>query len=154
MSYPIEEDFSNLEIQNRSIKKNYNIKKKELERKKEKLNKTLEFIFETKNENLISDYLIHMNGKIQVSHIPKIIDYTNKQKETYKIYVSEYNNWIGKVSDYKTPPFSIYYDSFEENYDNLDYNEETGRFELNVDKFETKEGNYLKLYCKEVGLTI
>ena len=104
MSYPTEEDFSNLEIQNRSIKKNYNIKKKELERKKEKLNKTLEFIFETKNENLISDYLIHMNGKIQVSHIPKIIDYTNKQKETYKIYVSEYNNWIGNCLDRNLSP--------------------------------------------------
>ena len=138
-------DNEKLQIQCASVKGKFNSAKCEIKRLKNKFNESVEFLLSTKNEKFISDYLIHMEGQIGISHYARIFDYTNKHGVSHKAYMTEYKQYLGKVTKNSKPPQCIYWDDFEEYYEDLDYNEETGRFELNKETVKTKWGNDITL---------
>ena len=141
------EDFNNLEIQCASVKGKYNSAKFKLDRLKKKFNDSFEFMLNTKNEQLIFDYLIHMDAKVGISHYARIFDYTNKQGKTHKAYMNEYNQYLGKVSKTSKPPQCVYWEDFDGIFELFDFNKETGRYEFNKETYETKYGHNITI-CK------
>jgi hypothetical protein len=147
-------DNEKLQIQCASVKGKFNSAKCEIKRLKNKFNETIEFLLSTKNEKLISDYLIHMNASIAYFHYAEIYDYTNKHGVSHKAYMTEYGQYLGKVTPNKKPPEARFWDSFEELYEDLDYNEETGRYELNKKTIETKTGKILNISDNRVVFSV
>jgi hypothetical protein len=143
-----------LDIENASIKKKYNFMKKDKEKYQQAFWTSFNFILATKNEDLIYDYLVSVNANIIVSYYVRISDYTNKQGKTHKAYISEYGKYVGKVDKKSTAPIGSYYDDFEDNYENLKFNQETGDFEIINDTFETRQSNYIKVVNKKVSFSI
>tara|TARA_R110000782_G_scaffold4364_4_gene15555 strand:- start:699 stop:1175 length:477 start_codon:yes stop_codon:yes gene_type:complete len=148
------QEYENLQIQCASVKGKFNSAKCEIKRLKNKFNKTFEFILNTKNEELTYNYLIEMNASIAYYHYAEIYEYTNKHGKTHMAYMDEYKNYYAKVTKTSKPPICAYWDKFEELSEDLDYNEETGRYELNKKTMETPTGKYLTIANTAVKFSV
>ena len=143
-----------LTIENASVKKKYNFMKKDKEKYEQAFWTSFNFILATKNEDLIYDYLVSVNANIKISYYVEIGDYTNKQGKTHKAYITEYGRYAGAVEKNKTAPTCSYYENFEDVYEYLKFNYETGGYEIIGDRWETKKNKYIKLADNKISYSI
>jgi len=146
------EEMDLLNIQCASVKGKLNKANYTITMYKKKFIDGINCILATKNEKIIIDYLISIQSDFCYYYYPEVGDYTNKAGKTHKAYICEYGYYRGKYVEGKTPPIVGYYESFEEFGEILDYNSETGRFELNK-PIETDTGKFLNIANNRVDIS-